>query len=239
MKTFLKSAFASAIFVASTLTSSVYAQDFSGIKIMTEEYPPFNYTENGQPAGTAVDLLLKATEAVGSPINKRQITVAKWARAYKTVAEGTNAMLFSAARTEDRESSFKWAGPIDEIRTVMFAKKSAGIGKIDDIANIKYKVGVVRDDVGDSLAKAAGVPESMITRNSGSEAMAKMLAGGRIDVWAYPEVAAIDFLEKAGENMDDYEVVYVLKSTKLYYAFSKDTDDSIVAKLQKGIDMVK
>ena len=38
-------------------------------------------------------------------------------------------MLFSAVRTEDNESSLKWAGPIDEISTVMLAKKSSDIGR--------------------------------------------------------------------------------------------------------------
>jgi ABC-type amino acid transport substrate-binding protein len=99
--------------------STSQAADFSSLNIMTEEFPPFNYSDNGQPAGQSVDLLLKASAAAGSPITKDKINMAAWARAYQTALSGPNVMLFSTTRTEQREDLFKWAGPIGQNRTVV------------------------------------------------------------------------------------------------------------------------
>lgn len=221
------------------MLGKTYATDFSGLSIVTEDFPPFNHNKNGKVEGTAVDLLLAASKAAGAPIDRKQIKLLTWARGYKMVQDGPNVMLFSTTRTEERENLFKWAGPIGQNRVVVWAKKSSGIGQIADITQVKEKVAVVRDDVGDQLAVAAGVPENIIDRKPKPEGTAKMLANGRIKLWAYGEIGGINSLKRVGENPDDYEVVYVLDAKDLYFAFSKDVDDGIINLLQKGIDMTR
>jgi len=76
-------------------------------------------------------------------------------------------------------------------------------------------------------------------RASKPEGASKMLISDRIKLWAYSENSAIQQLKDAGANIDDYEVVHVLKSSELYFAFSKDVDDSVIQLLQKGIDQVR
>lgn len=218
---------------------SANATDFGNLTIMTEDFPPYNYSENGQAVGKSVELLLKASKAAGVPITRDKINVITWARGYKMTQEGPNAMLFSMTRTEAREELFKWAGPIAQNRIVVWAKKSSGIGKIDDISKSPEKIGVVRDTVGDQLVVAAGAVESNIVRNSKPDNMAKMLANNRVKLWAYSETSAAQTLRGIGENPNDYEVVSVLKSKDLYFAFSKDVDDKLIKLLQKGIDMAK
>jgi len=95
------------------------AADLNSLNIMTEEFPPFNYSDNGNLSGLSVDLLIKASAAVGSPITEKDINMAAWARACKTTLSGPNTMLFSTTRTEQREDLFKWAGPIGQNRTVV------------------------------------------------------------------------------------------------------------------------
>lgn len=219
--------------------SSSQAADFNSLNIMTEEFNPYNYTENGELTGKAVDLLIAASSAVGKPIAKEKITVAAWARAYKTALSGPNVLLFSTTRTEERESLFKWAGPLGGNRTVVWAKKSSNIEKFDDVSQTKEKIVVIRDDVGEQLVLSAGTPEGMVTQISKSENAAKMLISGRAKLWGYDEGSALTILEGLGENLADYEVVNVVKATELYFAFSTDVDDSIVQLLQKGIDEVR
>jgi polar amino acid transport system substrate-binding protein len=223
--------------LATLLSYTSAAQDFSNLNIMTEDFPPFNYLKNDQPSGRAVDMLIKASAAVGKPISKEQIHLITWARAYQTVLSGPNALLFSMTRTEARENLFKWAGPIGQNRVVIWAKKSSGIGKINDLTTLTERIGIVRDTVGDQLIIAAGVPDEQLVRNSKPDGAAKMLASGRVKLWAYSENSAIQQLNDIGENIDDYEIAYILKSKDLYFAFSKDVDDAVVQLLQKGIDM--
>lgn len=226
-------------FAIALVPAKAYSADFSGLNIMTEDFPPFNYKQDGKAAGKAVDLLIKASQAAGAPITREKIDVITWARGYKMAQEGPNAMLFSMTRTEAREDLFKWAGPIAQNRVVVWAKKSSNIGQIADMSKSTEKVGVVRDTVGDQLVVGAGVADNMIIRNSKPDSMAQMLINGRVKLWAYSETSGAQTLVEAGENIDDYEVVNVLKSKDLYFAFSKDVDDSVIELLQKGIDMAK
>ncbi|MGS2717444.1 substrate-binding periplasmic protein [Eionea flava] len=239
MKRTLSTFLSSLAFVCMAQISSIHAADFSSLNIMTEEFPPFNYSKDGQLTGTSVELLLKASEAAGHPISRSDINMAAWARAYQTAVSGPNVMLFTTTRTEQRENLFKWAGPIGVNRTVVFAKKSSGIGQISDMSTIDKKVAVIRDSVDDQLTVKANTPAGMITRASKPDAAAKMLATGRVDLWAYNEITAKEILQRNGQNVDDYEIVHVLATSDLYFAFSKDVDDAVVELLQKGVDMVK
>ncbi len=60
------------IFFAST----VFGANFG---IMTEELPPFNYTESGKVTGFSSEIVLEISERVGHP---KAIQVMPWARAY-------------------------------------------------------------------------------------------------------------------------------------------------------------
>lgn len=215
-----------------------HAVDFDSIRVISNEFPPLSYTKNGKIIGRSVELLIRASEAVGSPITRGRITMLAWPRAYKMGTTEKNVMVFSTARTETREKLFKWAGPIGKHRTVVWAKKSSKIDKIDDITKISEKLVVIRNSIDDQLLMAAKVPEEMISRVPQPEYAAKMLAKDRLRLWVYNEYTAIEKLKEIGENIDDYEIINVIKSNDLYFAFSKDVDDRIVELLQKGIEMV-
>jgi len=58
------------------LGTSVMAQTF---KIMTEEYPPFNYSDGGKLSGLAVEVMQAMVKKLGHP---EDIEMLPWARAY-------------------------------------------------------------------------------------------------------------------------------------------------------------
>jgi len=66
-----------------------------------------------------------------------------------------------------------------------------------------------------------------------------MLGAGRIKLWAYEENVARWIIKQAGLDNNDFEAVYTLKDSDLYYAFSKDIDKETQDVLQKLIDEVK
>ena len=85
----------------------------------------------------------------------------------------------------------------------------------------------------------AGVSASSIKHVPKAESLAKMLDAGRIKLWAYEENVARWFIKKEGLNNNNFEVVYTLKESDLYYAFSKDIGIDKQQRLQKAIDEVK
>lgn len=104
---------------------SAYSSSLDDIAWYTEEYPPWNYTENGELKGYYVDVLLDLWKQVGINKTKEDIKVIPWARGYHYLKTDPNTALFSMARTEEREKlGILWVGPLEtNKRTAIFAKK--------------------------------------------------------------------------------------------------------------------
>lgn len=228
----------------SMVCSSVFATESGSLALnqlsfYTEEYPPYNFTENGQLKGLAVDYLLLASERANSSIDTSMIKVQPWPRAYRNAVIKPGSVLFSTTRTAIREPLFKWAGPIGVTRVVVLAKRTKQIVIRNSSDLAQYRIGVVRDDVGEQLLLELGVPRDSMSDSTVPETLAKQLAKNRIDLWAYEENVAVWWLRKSGYDKEDFEVVHVLSEGELYYAFHKDLPDVLVNQLQEGLDGVK
>jgi polar amino acid transport system substrate-binding protein len=228
--------FAGTSLLISPLTS---ANDLDQLNFITESYPPYNYKEKGKLQGISVDLLLAATQKSSSLLTTKKIRVLPWPRAYNMAILGPKIVLFSTTRTEEREPKFNWVGPIAPTRIVLLAKKSNSI-VINTPADIKkYTVGTIPNDIGDQLVKELGMANSSIKHVAKAESLAKMLDADRIQLWAYEENVARWFIKQEGLNNSEFEAVYTLKESDLYYAFSKDVKKEALELLQKSIDEVK
>ncbi|MES9903177.1 MAG: ABC transporter substrate-binding protein [Sedimenticola sp.] len=214
------------------------ADPFKNLTFWTENYAPFNYSQNGETQGIAVDLMLGIFKQVKSSKTLNDIKVMPWARAYKLAQEKKNTVLFVMTRTKSRENMFKWVGPVAPTTIGIIAKKGL-MAKINSFEDLKrYRLGAIREDIGELLLKKSGFDAKKIQLTNSSANTAKMLASGRIDMWAYETQVALWNLREAGENPDDYEVVHNLEESMLYIAIQKDTDDAVVARMQEALDAV-
>lgn len=215
-----------------------FAWPANSLEIYTEEFPPYNFTDNNQLRGISVELLLAAARQTNSSIRAQDIRVQPWPRAYRKVLSTPNTMLFSMAYIPSREKLFKWVGPIGQTRVVLLAKKDRNIRINDPSQLIDYKIGTIRDDVAQKLVEENGVPVELIEHTSTTRALAQMLDLGRIDLWAYEENAARWVMEKAGLDSREFESVYTLMELDMYFALNKDTDQQLIDELQLAIDGV-
>ncbi len=220
------------------LATGAFAGSIEEISFMTEEYPPFNMAgSDGVATGIAVDVLVGMFEKLGVAKTAKDIEVLPWARAYKDVQEKPNTALFCMTHNEERDPLFAWVGPVAPTRISAFALKSRGL-KIASEEELKgLSAAVIRDDIGDQLAQSAGVEN--IDRAATNDQNIKKLNAGRVDLWIYEESVAQWQIKDFGFNPEDYEVVYVLSSGELDYAFHKDTDSAIIEQLQKALDDMK
>jgi ABC-type amino acid transport substrate-binding protein len=215
---------------------TISAKDLTYI---TEQYPPYNFEENGKLQGISVDLLEKVWEKMNVSLNRSIIKLLPWAEGYQKTLMENNTVLFSTDRSPEREQLFKWVGPMGSDRTVLLTKadRNLSISSPQDLK--KYKIGAIEDDRAAQMLLADGIKKEDLILERTSEPIIGKLKNGSIDAWAYGDITGIWLLQQSGENANDYKVAYVLGENNVYYAFNKETPDSIVKSFQKAFDYVK
>ena len=122
------------------------SDDLSHLEVMTEEYPPYNYHKDGELKGLAVELLVASIQTIPE-YPKFEMKIFPWPRAYQTLLQSPDTMLFSMTRTPEHEPLFKWAGPIASTRIVLLAKKDNHI-KIDSANDLsQYVIGAPGSEI--------------------------------------------------------------------------------------------
>lgn len=206
------------------------------ITIMTEDYPPFNYMENAKIKGLSTEIvkeLQKRTKTKGA------IKILPWPRAYKTLQSKNDCMLYSIARTKDRENQFKWVGPIMENKIFLYKKKgsTANIQSLEDAKKVG-SIGVQQNSNGHIYLKSHGF-SNLDTVPDASLNVKKLLAG-RVDLIPSIKPVIHHRLKQEGLNKDAIENTGVsLGKQRLYLAFSKNTDDNLIQNWQAALDDMK
>ena len=152
---------------------------------LTEDYPPFNYDENGTAHGIAVDLLLAATEIAGEPIDADAIRFVPWSEGYRQAQSGPNTVLFSTVRLAERESEFLWAGPIASEAKVLFASNTSGVTVESPADLARYRIGVVTDDAAIGELADLGIEPGTLVSSADPATLAAMLRDSEIDLWCH------------------------------------------------------
>lgn len=212
----------------------VMAQQLRDLVFMTEEYPPYNYTEQNQLRGISIDVLDQALKNFGlQPVTVKSYP---WVRGYEAVLRGPNVVLFSMTRTVARENLFQWVGPISPTEIVLIAKK--GRVKFDEENLLRrYSVGVVRSDIGELLVSQK-FGSVNLQYSSQPDQVARQLISDRIDIWAYEKNVALWIIKQMGGDPNDFEILHVLEKSELYFALSKDVDKRLVRQLQNAVDHI-
>ena len=232
------------IFFLFIFLSTSVAQTLEDVKWYTEEYPPYNYVENGVTKGISVDLLLAVWKKAGLNKTLMDIQVVPWARGVRIIKSIPGTCLFSTTLTAERKEilGWKYVYPIprvteDSINHIV-AKKSKKIkfNSIDDIKKYSGNFGVIRDDIGASLLVEAGVNADKLDKTVTPESLIMKLHKGRHDVISYGFPTTVAILKKMGIDPTYYEIVYSFPMRPTGYAFHHNTDPAIIKKLQKALD---
>ncbi|MFG1495008.1 transporter substrate-binding domain-containing protein [Saccharospirillum sp. HFRX-1] len=207
------------------------AQTLNQLRWFTEDFPPYNYAQG--KGGLMVDVLQAVSAALEEPVDPNTIEVYPWSRAVHTAGSIDQSVLFSLARTEQREAQYQWAGPVVPIRIVMIGLPAAA-----EIPAEQWRIGVVRDDVAVRLVTAAGHRHDQLMYSQYPASIARMLQAQRIDVWAYGELPAQRRLD-ALPGHEDWQVLEVLSSTEAYFGFHPAVDPQLVERFQSALQALK
>ncbi len=211
------------------------------VRIVTEEFPPYNYTDQGRITGLSTDVV----EAVLKELRLQgNIQSLPWARAYDTARNTSGVLIYSIGRTPERETLFKWVGVIAPTDYYLYAQPGKAF-KIEslDIAK-QYQVGTVNQDVGEHFLVAHGFVKGQNLQSSVKyELNYQKLKLGRIDLWIMSELTANHLARHAGDDptktLAKVYRINDLSSEGYYMAFGNQTPDATVAQFRKGLDAIK
>lgn len=221
------------LLAASLLWIAVFSvQAAEGLELVTEDDPPHNMIKGGKLVGIATEKIEEAFKRSAVP---EHMELMPWARAYQSALTQPGYCVFSAARTPEREASFKWVGPIAAMDWVLYARAGspAKPGKLDEVR--KETIGGYVQDVISVWLADQGYRVDAAPNDSANP---KKLMMERINYWASSRPRATAMLAK-----DDLaaRIVPVLTfgHTDLYLACNRATPDAQVRKLNEALKQMK
>ena len=211
------------------------------VRIITEEFPPYNYTDQGKITGLStqvVEAVLKELKLQGD------FQSLPWARAYDTARNASGVLIYSIGRTPEREPLFKWVGVIAPTDYYLFALPGRPF-KLESLDMAKqYQIGTVNQDVGEQFLLAHGFVKGQNLQSSVKyELNYQKLKLGRIDLWIMSELTANHLARQAGDDptktLAKVYRISDLSSEGYYMAFGSQTPDATVVQFRKGLDTIK
>lgn len=218
------------------------AADFPAVTIVTEELPPYNYTENGQIVGSSTDVVRAVLDDIQIPA---KFIALPWARAMKMAQEQSNVLIYSISYTPSRREQFKWVGLINSGAEFLYCLRSKPIvlTSLDQAKN--FRVGTVARDFRIEYLLSKGFIEGKNIDSAHShQANYAKLKAGRIDLWPIDSAVMNNVVRAAGDDpttmlMPVMEMTELEAQTDFGMAFGLKTPDDVVARFRVGLQHIK
>lgn len=220
--------------VVSLFTLSSAYDPATSIVYMTEEYPPGNYTQNGQLTGASVEILRAVWKKMGVP--EQPILVLPWARSYHDLQNRSGTMLFTMTWTRSRDPLFQWVGPIFSASIVLVGFKGKSPPLDSAVQAKKYLSAAVRDDISELAMKALGFNNSQLLLASTFNQSVQMFRMGRVQYLCMSADALPELYKTHGMDSSQLMISAVVSEQGRYFAFHKSTEPALIKRFQKALD---
>jgi polar amino acid transport system substrate-binding protein len=209
------------------------------IQVVTEELPPYNMTEQGQLTGMSTEVVRAVLKEVGVQANIQSMP---WARAYDIALNSENVLIYSIARTRQREKSFKWVGIVAPMRWYLYSlpQRNIQLRQLDDAR--RYQIATVQQDAGEQhlLARGFAIGKNLQSSNKYAHNYEKLTLG-RVDLWIANELNARYLARRAGGEVPVpvLSLPDLANDDGLSMAFSLQTSDAMVERFRQGLKTIR
>ncbi|WP_348983340.1 substrate-binding periplasmic protein [Vibrio sinaloensis] len=209
------------------------------LNLYTQDFPPLQFTLEGEPRGYVVDYVKKAIERANEsvPMKVEGVHFAPWKRALKTVREKENTLLFSISRTQARENDYLWVAKVSPYKVGLFKLNGRNKIAITDIKHLSHSR--VSAPPGSSFQQLFQRYNfiSVIPVSESKEAI-RLLHSQRIDYAPMVEASAYYRLKEYGYNPEEFVKVTDIAELcdDLWLVTSKSTAPEVVKALQRSFD---
>ena len=224
------------ILLFSFFATSAAADSFTAL---AAPYPPYSVSKGLTVKGVSVSALNAIMEMCGTPLSDRSYKLTPWAYAYECAARTPRQIIVNAKRTPVTEPLYKWVGPVMNSRIVLIGRRkdSLIIPFKSDLK--KYRIAAVRWSRPEKTLLEGGFTKAELERTPTHVKSLRMLNRGEVDLFATNERGAPSLFEGLGLDLDDFVICHVYEEEPLYFAFSRDTDDGLIVRLNKALRTLK
>jgi polar amino acid transport system substrate-binding protein len=228
------------LLVASEFSSTVCAEP--ALRIVTEELPPYNMTQDGQVTGMSTEVVQAILKEIGI---EASIQPMPWARAYELALNESNVLIYSIARTPAREDLFHWVGAIAPTQWYIYslAERPIKLNSLDDARG--HQIATVNQDVGEQYLVAKGFRIGEELQSSTKyEHNYRKLKVDHVELWISNELNALYLTRQNGEDPEKVLIrslpLPALTSQEgLSMAFSRGTPTETVEKFRSGLETIR
>ncbi len=218
-----------ALIIFGALLAPLAAQAQQTLKLVTEEYPPFNLSgpadASGQPTITGV-----STETVHEMMKRAgyayTMELMSWKRAYDLALETADYGVFSTTMLDSRKDLFKWVFPLVENRYVFFAREDSNLNIDSMNAARLYRVGGYRQSAMATLLMEQHFKLDLVSKD---KLNVLKLDRGRIDLWPTGELLGFHYAKE--EGITGIRPVYHIETKVMGVAFNKSVPDEVIERL--------
>lgn len=203
--------------------------------LYTEENPPLNYSQAGQPAGFVVEVV-RALQARSG--DSARIELAPWTRGYNQAKSLANVGLFATVRGAAREALFQWVGPLVQSRTCFYSHQDSPL-RINSLADAARdgRLAVPRQWYSHEYLSSQGL-NNIFTVTS-PEKMMTMFQNRRINLLVASDVSLPQMLTQQGMQVNAVKRQLCFMQNQSYLAFSLQTDETIVRRWQDSLQAMR
>lgn len=226
-----------ALIIISNITSYAFAADTSTL-IITEEWPPYNYTEEEKLTGFSVEIVQNMMQVMDKDY---QIQLLPSMRTTRVISTRPRTIMFSLFRTPEREPNYKWIGPL--INGAIFPYKKRDnklkIESLEEMRNVR-RIATRHSGLIPNILSAQGFENLDMTATSSLQVYRKLLVG-RADIAISDTDLGVSYnLKLLGAEMAVLEKIpIIIFKSDLYIAASKDIADTEIQQWQSALDTLK
>lgn len=211
------------------------------VRVLTEEFPPYNYTEGGKITGLGTEVVEAVLQQLGL---QGRFQSMPWARAYETASNVPGVLIYSMVRTPEREKRFKWVGVIASSDYYLFSLADKGLSVTSLEKARDLQIGTVNQSVGEQFLLSRGfVKGKNLQASVRNERNYEKLRLGHIDLWIMNRLTAYHLVRQAGQDPEKmlHKALAIpeLSSQDYYMAFGNQTPDAMVESFRKALETLR
>ncbi|SHO51790.1 substrate-binding periplasmic protein [Desulfopila aestuarii] len=210
------------------------------ILIATEDWPPYSYVQNGEITGVSADIV----KHILTMLNKSyEIFLFPSTRSTYTLNNRPHTMMFTLFRTPQRESQYKWIGPLSNGSIYLYKRKDTyeEIKSLDDIKEANLLICCRKEGLIHDLLTEKGFKNLDDTAALGPQIYKKLLAGRCDFAISETDLGVRYILKSFNLKVEDLleKVPFPIFEAELYIVASRDIPDEEIQLWQSALESMK